>query len=72
MAEKLWVGVITETITRVVAVQANTREEANYQLENDFVKHELQEYTEERSRRITCELTRSRKKRAKKVELQEE
>jgi hypothetical protein len=72
VAEKLWVGVITETITRVVAVQANTREEAAYQLDNDLVKHELQEFSEERSRRITCELTKTRKKRTKKLESPDE
>ena len=62
---KLWSGVITETMTRHVVVQANTREEAAHQLAEGFIVYELQEWKEEQSRRVTREFTQSRKKRAK-------
>jgi hypothetical protein len=55
---KLWSGIITETITRHVVVQANTREEAAHQLAEGFVVYELQEWREEQSRRVTREFTK--------------
>lgn len=69
---KLWSGVITETITRHVVVQANTREEAAHQLAEGFIVYELQEWKEEQSRRVTREFTQSRKKRARRGSIGEE
>lgn len=59
---KLWSGIITETITRHVVVEANTREEAAHQLAKGLIVYELQEWREEQSRRVTREFTKSRKK----------
>ena len=69
---KLWSGVITETITRHVVVEANTREEAAHQLAEGFIVYELQEWREEQSRRVTREFTQSRKKRARRDSIAEE
>lgn len=69
---KLWSAVITETITRHVVVEANTREEAAHQLAEGFIVYELQEWREEQSRRVTREFTQSRKKRARQVKDSEE
>jgi len=59
---KLWSGIITETITRHVVVQADTREEAAQQLAEGFIVYELQEWKEEQARRVTREFTKSGKK----------
>jgi hypothetical protein len=69
---KLWSGIITETITRHVVVEANTREEAAHQLAEGFIVYELQEWKEEQSRRLTREFTKSMKKRARKGQDSEE
>lgn len=62
---KLWACVINVLVTKHVLVQAPTKEEARHQLDNNLVAYEIDEWSQETSRRVCQEFTRTRKKRSK-------
>lgn len=55
---KLWTCVVRVHVTKHVLVQADTMEEAQYELANNRIVHELQEWEDVLSRKVARQFSR--------------